>query len=80
MLKFTTVKEGKTCLGLGISRENVKRLIEGKPIVVRMKELGVSVNGEIMIFFKETEAELLDEISEFVTADTVTHVDPKLKQ
>ena len=42
MIKFTALKDGsKEVVGLGISAHNVKLLKAGKPILVKLQELGI---------------------------------------
>lgn len=69
MIKFKFArKDGKPCLGFGLSAENVKRLKEGQPIVVDCFEMGVDV--EIMIFYGETEQAIYDDLKEFIGKET----------
>ena len=79
MIIFTFEAEGKTNIGLGISRENVNRLTDGKPILVKLHELGVTANGAVMIVFGETERELQGQIAEFIGPQTKVVIDPRLK-
>jgi len=82
MVKFVFDTDGgKQHLGLGISRENVNRLIEGKPIRVNLAELreGLNINGGIMIFFAETERDLQQTVAEFIGPETKVNIDPRLK-
>lgn len=82
MIQFTYDNgEGRQNLGLGISRENVNRLIEGKPIRLNLAALakGLTISGEITIYFAETERELTQAVAEFIGPDTKVHIDPRLK-
>jgi hypothetical protein len=82
MIKFVFEgKDGRIHLGLGISRENVNRLIAGKPILVKLPEMreGLSIDGNIMIHFGETERELQKEVAEFIGPETKVNIDPRLK-
>lgn len=80
MIKFTIHgNDNKTHIGLGISRENVNRLVAGKPIRVDLAELGVTVDGGIMIYFGETERDLQQTVAEFIGPDTKVQIDPRLK-
>lgn len=72
-------KEGKTHLGLGITRENVNRLTAGQPIHVKLREMGVSIDGAVMIYFGETEVELQQGIAEFIGPETKVNIDPRMK-
>jgi hypothetical protein len=75
MVKFTYEDGSGQCnLGLGISRENVNKIIEGLPIVVKLKDLGgKTINGNILIYFGETAKDCVDQVQEFITPDTVIH-------
>ena len=80
MIKFVfDDDEGHTHLGLGISRENVNRLTQGGPIRVDLAEMKVTVNGDVMIYFGETERELQQAVAEFIGPDTKVNIDPRLK-
>jgi hypothetical protein len=55
---------GKKLIFLGLSRENVNRLIAGQPILItepRTAALGLE-NADIIVHFGETEDEILEEI------------------
>lgn len=80
MIRFTfTDREGRTHLGLGIARENVNRLIAGMPIDVNLADIGVTINGGVMVYFGETERELTDAIAEFIQPETKVSIDPRMK-
>ena len=81
MIKFAfETTDARTNLGLGISRENVNRLIAGKPILVKLEEMdNLKVDGNIMIYFGETERELQQEMAEFIGPETKVNIDPRLK-
>jgi hypothetical protein len=64
--------EAPKLLGLGISRKNVERLEQGKPIIVRGAEVGFP-ELDILIFFKETDAELAKAVEPFITDETELH-------
>jgi hypothetical protein len=66
MIKFAAESRanGNKVIGLGLSRENCRRLLEGQPILVD----GVEVNCpgvEILLFAGETEAELVRQFQGF---------------
>lgn len=71
MIKFKVSKDGKPLLGLGISAENVKRLIAGQPIIVDGVEMGIEV--EVMIFYGETEDDLRKSIQPYISNETEVH-------
>lgn len=80
MIRFAfTDDKGRTHLGLGVSRENVNRLTAGRPIRVDLVEMGLTVEGAIMIYFGETETELQQAIAEFIGPDTKVNIDPRMK-
>ena len=56
MIKFALLQDkSKIVIGLGITRKNVELLKEGKPILVKLQELGIVEPIEVMIFYGETE-------------------------
>lgn len=59
MVKFIgESKEGRMMLGLGLSRENIQRLLKGEPIHIHREELdhiSPMEIDEILIFAGETE-------------------------
>ena len=82
MLKLTFEgADGRKCLAVGISRGNVERLTNGQPILFDLADLsGVTVNGRVMIFYEETETQLMQAMSEFIGPDTKVTIDPRLKK
>ena len=65
MLKFNAATAAGPLIGLGLSRENVNRLIEGKPIQVWLRDLGFTGtlgDARICILFGETEAAIMEEL------------------
>jgi len=80
MIKFVFDDAKKrTNLGLGISRENVDRLVEGKPIRVDLREMDITVDGSVMIYFAETDLDLQQAVVEFIGPETKVNIDPRLK-
>ena len=81
MILFTFEdNDGKTYLGAGLSRENINRLTDGRPIRIDLPKQGVpKIDGKIMIFFGETERELQQQIAEFIGPETKVNIDPRLK-
>jgi len=41
----------------GLSAKNVERLMDGQPILIDMRELGLE-SGHVMIFYGKTEADM----------------------
>ena len=66
MIKFNGKVDGSNLLGLGLSRENVSRLVDGQPIMINTKEmnLGDFPWGKIFIFFGETEEDMAKELED----------------
>lgn len=62
MVKFMGKKNGKPFIGLGLSRANIERMMQGFPILVKGEELGKPEFGEITIFFGETEKGIVDDL------------------
>lgn len=75
--------DGTNRLLIGLSRENVKRLTEGKPIDVNpQKHPGVLPDGwSIGILFGETEMAILAELKKLgvIGPETIQNIDPRLK-
>ena len=62
---------GRRFIILGLTRENVKRLTEGQPILVRAEShAGFPSELVVSIFFGETERQLTDQIQPFVSEAT----------
>lgn len=72
MVKFTATiaKTGRTLIGLGVSRENVKRLEQGMPIHVHLEELNLPYAAEVYIFFAETDQQLADLVKPGIGPET----------
>lgn len=60
MIRFSADANGRFIIGIGLSRENCKRLLEGKPIAIDMAEMGGK--GELLIMAGETEQAMYDEL------------------
>lgn len=50
-------------LVLGLSRQNIQRLLAGQPIRFNLAELALG-SGEVVIFFGETEATMLKDLEQ----------------
>jgi hypothetical protein len=74
MIRFTYTNEdtGQSSLGIGITREDIEKLVHGLPVVVRLSDLGqgVTINGKVLIYFGETQEECFEQIAEFVSPET----------
>lgn len=66
MIKFT-VKNSKT-VGFGLSEENINRLKNGQPILVRGVEIGIT--NDILIFYGKTEEVIMKDLRKQMTKDT----------
>jgi hypothetical protein len=62
MLKLKLTRDKGTLLVFGLSKINIQKLQEGKPINIRLSELGLE--GEIYIFAGDTEITMLNELEE----------------
>ena len=74
MIKFGSEnKEGKKLLGLGVSEGNVQLLKKGKPILVKSEALKqlTGWDGEIMLFYGETEEKMREMLKEFIGDSTI---------
>lgn len=71
MLKVAIRRRGRPVVGLGLSDENVRLLTDGKPIMLNLKELGLS-NIELFIFHGATEADMRGDLIKhgLITEDT----------
>lgn len=52
-------KDGKPIFGFGLSEENIKRLKDDQPIVIKMAEVNRPELGTIYIIYGDTEQEIL---------------------
>jgi hypothetical protein len=77
MIRFKATRDGKPQIGLGVSRENVRRLTNGEPILVRGESVGMPELDSILIFFGETEAAMLRDFAEFIGPKTIVHMEGK---
>lgn len=68
MIRFALETDDGPVFGLGISEENVRRLKAGQPIRVSLDEMGG--DGVAMIFYGETERDLVDMIADGIGPDT----------
>ncbi len=65
MIKFLGTSDGRPMIGLGLSRGNCRKLLEGKPIFIDLKVMMMDMNpppnlndATILIFGGETEDEM----------------------
>ena len=71
MIKFLATKEGRPMIGLGLSRGNCRKLLEGKPIFIDLKVMMMDVgelpnlnDATILIFGGENETEMQAQLEE----------------
>jgi hypothetical protein len=63
MVKFTaTTADARKLIGFGLSRENVRCLIAGQPIVFPGEAIG-EAHRDFLIFFGETETAMREQFS-----------------
>ena len=72
MIKFLGEKEGRPMLGLGLSRGNCEKLLQGKPIFIDLKVMMMNVQdlpnlneATILIFGGENEAAMQRDLGSF---------------
>lgn len=78
MIKLAMRRRGRPVVGLGLSDENVRRLTGGEPIMLNLKELGLS-NIDLFIFHGATEADMRGDLIKhgFITEDTEQRIEGK---
>lgn len=62
MIKF--VAKDTKLIGFGLSQANIKKLKQGLPILVDMKELGFETDHKIFIFYGKTEEDMLTDLKD----------------
>lgn len=82
MLKLVyTRPDGAPVLLLGLSKANLERLPNDRPIRVVLSELGQDLSqlAEVVIFAGGTEAEMMDQVARagLIGPDTDVRVDPR---
>jgi hypothetical protein len=55
MIKFTATSGTQRILGLGLSRENINKLLDGKPILVWASEVNETAFEQVFLMTGETE-------------------------
>lgn len=66
-----TIGNSRKLVLIGLSRENTTFLHDGKPIHVSTEAFGVPNGPEIMLFARETEEDLVNELSLYVSVEKV---------
>ena len=85
MVKFTVHGDGRTLIGLGLSRGNIQRLQQGQPILLKLEDVGITADPpiDVLIVFGENEASIIHDVDRRlgleIGPDTIVRIDPKLK-
>jgi hypothetical protein len=83
MIAKATKEDGTEILILGITRKNLERLVERKPICLRRKTHGEAIPAgfEIVLFFGEDELAMQAEMQTAgaIGPHTKVNIDPRLK-
>lgn len=69
MIKFVAQSPKGILLGIGLSEKNIELLKQEKPIRIDLTEMGFD-SGRVLIFYGETEGELIKTIQPFIGPDT----------
>jgi hypothetical protein len=64
LIKFTGYIDNRPTLGMGLSDENIRKLREGKPIVIHLSELDLPYDLQIFLFTGPTEQDMVDMLKE----------------
>ncbi len=78
MIKFLASSPTGDIVGLGLSKQNLIKLLDKKPIHVKLSELGLS-NINILIFGGETEDEMKNELKEIFPNETISKYNRTVK-
>lgn len=83
MIRFRADTNKGTVIGLGLSKLNVERIQNGKPILVPLSSLGIETEDKILLFYGEDERSMSAEMRKvgLLTDDTefrdLTQPEPK---
>ena len=61
---FETSNIGKRVAVLGLSDENIKKLVTGQPILINFDELLPGVNMDVCVFHGKTEEDMLQDLKD----------------
>lgn len=79
MIKFIGERDGKPLVGIGLSRADCERLLEGKPITVDVAEMDPKLRVELLVFAGENEDHMVAELRRSgILKDQPTHPVPGL--
>lgn len=77
MIRITADGKDGPLVILGLSKENIRRLQQGKPISVPAGgDLGL--NKQIVIFTGDSEQAMLNDLRPLIGPESRVHVDPRL--
>ncbi len=75
MKAAATSEDGKSRIAIvGLSTENVRRLLAGQPIKTSTDFLGI--DGELVIFVGDTEESMAKDLGSMIGPETVVHRGP----
>lgn len=81
MVKFTIqYPNGRTGVGLGITKENLEELKKGHPIHVSLEELNLPHKIDVMIMYGDTVEDIAKEVKPFIDEKTIVHDTSKKKK
>ena len=79
MIKYTAnLPPDRVLVGLGLDKENVRRLQAGQPILVRLAEMGIPGDIEILIHYGESVSDIFRELEEMIGPETKVQVSKNL--
>lgn len=71
MVKFTASDDDGPLIGLGLSKDNIRLLRQGKPIVVDLEKDLHLPPGRILLFYGDTEASITKALLPYISEDTI---------
>lgn len=80
MLGSGQKEDGTQVLFMGLSLENIRRLVQGKPMVITREAHGEGVpeGWEILVVYGETEDDIVEMMKPALNPGVEIHRDPKL--
>lgn len=70
MIKFTVKIPGEgTLIGVGITQDNIRALVDGRPLIIKGKDVAVP-GVEFMVFFGTSNESMMAELKDHVGPDT----------
>ena len=81
MIKFAArTANGDRLVGIGLSHENIGRMIEGRPVHFDLKEMGIDAGIQILVFTGESEEAMQKQLSPLMGDQTVVHVEEQRRE